>query len=210
MKRILIGAVFGAGLTAALLYLLNLGGWVVFTGSAGSWFLHILNWSHSNLGFSIVPFAVVGMIYCRELTRLRQLLHDENTAMADVEDVEAKLNLMVVVFIGIGVIWTAIGMRSALLQALNGMDAETAASRGAWYILTRLVDGGILVALSTTIVGGVGGFCMRIVKAWSVGPALSEFYHRRHARSEEDVLRLLAEIRDRVGGSSAEPARTGE
>jgi hypothetical protein len=210
MKRILIGAVFGAGLTAALLYLLNLGGWVVFTGSAGSWFLHILHWSHANLGFSIVPFILVGMIYCRELTRLRRLLHDENTTMAEVEDVEAKLNLMVVVFIGIGVIWTAIGMRSALLQALNGMDAETAASRGAWYILTRLVDGGILVALSTTIVGGVGGFCMRIVKAWSVGPTLSGFYDRRHARSEEEVLRLLAEIRDRVGATSADPARTGE
>ena len=66
-------------------------------------------------------------------------------------------------------------MRNSLLVALGGLDAETAASKGAWYILRQLVDGGILLALSTTIVGGVGGYIMKVIKTWCVSKKLVFF-----------------------------------
>ena len=58
-------------------------------------------------------------------------------------------------FFGTGDIWTAIGMRSALIFALG--DRDVALQDGAFAMLERMIDGGILLALSTTIFGGIGG-----------------------------------------------------
>lgn len=198
MKQVLTGILTGAILTFIMLYLLNLGGWVILTGSPGSWSMLALDWIYSNLGLSILPFTIVGAIYIKELLRLRNLLKTPDTSIEEIEDAESKLSLMIVVFIGIGVIWTAIGMRGALLHALNNMDAQTASGRGAWYILTRMVDGGILLALSTTIFGGIGGFCMRIIKTWTIGAELSSFYQYKYSQPAEEVRILLEEIRDRL------------
>ena len=76
-------------------------------------------------------------------------------------------------FVGIGVIWTAVGMRSALQAALGdgGALADSAGS-----VLKRLVDGGILLALTTTIVGGIGSYLMRLVKTIAVGANLHQHY----------------------------------
>ena len=68
--------------------------------------------------------------------------------------------------------WTAIGMRSALVYALG--DPETTAADGAFNLLRNLVDGGILIALSTTIFGGVGGYLMRVSKTVFVGNAFAQ------------------------------------
>ena len=67
-------------------------------------------------------------------------------------------------FFGIGVIWTAIGMRSALIVGLSDLDSAMAAQLGSFEILRRLIQGGILLALSTTIFGAVGGYR---VAGWS-------------------------------------------
>ncbi len=74
-------------------------------------------------------------------------------------------------FFGTGVIWTAIGMRSALIFALGDRDA--ALQQGAFAMLERMIDGGILLALSTTIFGGVGGYVMRVYKTISLGTQLA-------------------------------------
>jgi hypothetical protein len=60
--------------------------------------------------------------------------------------------------------------------------------------LERLVDGGILVALSTTIVGGVGGYLMRLVKAMLVGAALHEYYRAQERGDLRDIVASLARI----------------
>ena len=51
-----------------------------------------------------------------------------------------------------------------------------ALSGSAGTVLHKLVDGGILLALTTTIVGGVGGYVMRLVKTMVVGARLQTFY----------------------------------
>ncbi len=205
MKPILTGVILGAFMTTILLYLLNMSGMVVVTGPPGSWTKDMLHWSYANLGLSIIPFTLVAVMYAMQLNRLRDLLSHNEPAAEEIEDAESKLSLMIGVFIGIGVIWTAIGMRSALLHSLNGMDAETAAARGSWYILTRMVDGGILLALSTTIFGGIGGFSMRIIKSWTIGSKLSRFYQQNYSRPAEEARRLLEEIRDRLERQQQSP-----
>ncbi len=65
-------------------------------------------------------------------------------------------------------------MESALLTALGGIHgAEDAARQGAWEILRRLVDGGLILALSTTICGGIGGYALRLMKHAVVGRRLT-------------------------------------
>jgi hypothetical protein len=105
-------------------------------------------------------------------------------------------------FIGIGVIWTAIGMRSALVNTLSTPDALV---NDASQVLGRLVDGGILLALSTTIVGAIGGYLMRLFKTVAIGAELTAFY-QRHDRLDVDraidrlrnIEQLLASLN--VGG----------
>lgn len=92
-------------------------------------------------------------------------------------------------------------MRSALLYAIG--EPESAAQAGAFTILTRLVDGGILTALTTTIVGGIGGYLMRVIKSSSLGNRLNHYYERLEQRHADRVELLLSDIKD----SLSEPTR---
>lgn len=158
-----------------------------------------------NLRGSVTPFAVVLLAYALELSKLNGLL-----AMADppVERVlrhEQLVDLCSNLFFGIGVIWTAIGMRDALLFALGQPDA--AAAQGAFTVLQRMVDGGILLALSTTIVGGIGGYLMRAGKSLWLGQALAALYMRSANESASENLAALQRIERHLarGQSRTEP-----
>ncbi len=79
-------------------------------------------------------------------------------------------------FFGVGVIWTAVGMESALVQALDGVGhGPEAAGLSASGLLERLVNGGLLLALSTTIFGGVFGYLFRLLKVVLLGRAWDKF-----------------------------------
>ncbi len=83
-------------------------------------------------------------------------------------------------------------MRSALIYALGDPDASI--QQGAFAILERMVEGGILLALSTTIFGGIGGYLMRVYKAISLGTQLQARYDlesRRDASSMRDSLERI-------------------
>ena len=145
-----------------------------------------------NLQGSIVPFIVVLLAYWVQLHQLRQLLAEREPPLARVARHEQLLDLCANLFFGIGVIWTAIGMRDALLYALG--DVGMTATEGAFAILQRMVDGGILLALSTTIVGGMGGYLMRAVKSISLGRQLNTVYMRASQRPVEENLVVLQRI----------------
>ena len=102
------------------------------------------------------------------------------------------LDVWTQVFIGIGVIWTAVGMRSALQSALG--DPGAALTDDANAVLRRLVDGGILLALTTTIVGAVGGYIMRVIKTACVGAALQGYFEAL----ERQELRALVDATQRI------------
>ena len=95
-------------------------------------------------------------------------------------------------------------MRGALVEALTG------GGTGGVEVLGRMVDGGILLALSTTIFGGVGGYLMRAWKALRVGAELTRYYEREGSR---DLAALRAsvsgiEYRLRALGDSAPGSRS--
>jgi hypothetical protein len=185
-----------AGIVSAslLIYLLNLSGLVVVSSGNHASVVEMLNWCYGNLGLSLIPFAVTGLMYVLYLRKLGRLLDSEAPSADHISDVEEKVDLLMNIFFGIGVIWTAIGMRNALLSALGNMDAEVAAQKGAFYILTQLIDGGILVALSTTIFGGIGGYCMRLIKSWVVGARLSAYSERQYSQEKADLAQRLDRI----------------
>ena len=189
------GQNFGEGLTAgvlgsivgasALLYILSRNELVSFSPERipdlGDW----LKWAYTNLGLSIPVFAILLLVFFASLRRLRSHLENDRP-IDEVVQLDHLTEMWTTLFFGTGVIWTAIGMRSALIFALG--DPDSTIQQGAFAVLQRMVDGGILLALSTTIFGGVGGYLMRVFKSISLGASLQHYYDRA-ARVDTSVMR---------------------
>jgi hypothetical protein len=144
-----------------------------------------VTWVWRNLGFSLPVFGLVLFLYFASLARLRSALG--RSAPADeVRQADHLSDVWTSLFFGVGVIWTAIGMRGALVQALTRDGAG-----GGVEVLERMIDGGILMALSTTIFGGVGGYLMRAWKALTTGADLARYYERESSR---DLAALRASV----------------
>ncbi|MBT8089118.1 MAG: hypothetical protein KJO01_02805 [Gammaproteobacteria bacterium] len=170
---------------AATLYLLSRSGVIHFSDTAisspGEW----LHWAYTNLGSSIPVFAVLLLAYFVTLGRLRDALGNARP-INQVVQLDHLTDIWTTLFFGTGVIWTAIGMRSALIFALG--DRHAALQQGAFAMLERMIDGGILLALSTTIFGGVGGYVMRVYKTVSLGTQLQQHYDTA-ARADTSEMR---------------------
>ncbi len=176
---------------AALVYALDSLDLIAFTVLQVPAVQQALGWAYRNLGLSLVAFALCLLLYLHGLQRLRRRLRTQASA-AEVSQAEHLVDLWTGLFFGIGVIWTAVGMRSALLYALG--DPGNAAEQGAFSILQRLVDGGILIALSTTIFGGIGGYLMRLGKALAAGASLRRYYSGLHRAQEHQLQASLDAI----------------
>ena len=163
----------------------------------------VSEWTRRNLGLSVLPFGITLGLYVHSLRTLTRRLND-GSPQNEIGQLEHLTDVWTSLFFGIGVIWTAIGMRSALLYAIG--DPALAAASGASAILTRLVDGGILTALTTTIVGGIGGYLMRVIKSSYLGTRLSRYYEDQDQRHAARVENLLRDIRASIGGLSARPS----
>lgn len=187
-----MGGVVGTSVGgAALLYALSRYGVIRFADdrvpSLGGW----LDWAYMNLGSSIPVFAVLLLAYFFTLGQLRRLLINDGRIDRIVQ-LDQLTDIWTTLFFGTGVIWTAIGMRSALIYALGDPDASI--QQGAFAILERMVEGGILLALSTTIFGGIGGYLMRVYKAVSLGTLLQARYDREARRDASSMRDSLERI----------------
>ncbi|MDA1074892.1 MAG: hypothetical protein O3A63_09070 [Proteobacteria bacterium] len=143
------------------------------------------HWLSSNLGHSIWLFGIVLAMYVLHLRKLSILLEGKPNSR-DVGKLDQLSDIWIQLFVGIGVIWTAVGMRGALQAALGSPGDALTDSAGS--VLQRLVDGGILLALTTTIVGGVGGYLMRLGKTVMLGAALHDFYD---VQARVDITTLI-------------------
>jgi len=150
----------------------------------------LLNWAGDNLGLSIWAFGLCLASFFATLHLLQSRLSDTGNYRSVVQ-LDQLSDVWIHVFIGIGVVWTAIGMRSALVDTLS---APQSLGNDAGQVLERLVEGGILLALSTTIVGAVGGYLMRLIKTVSIGGQLTEFYYRHERIDWEAALGRLRNI----------------
>lgn len=145
-------------------------GWVTVSTSV-PWLFNPAAFVFKHLRLSVVPFGILFVLYCFLVDRIRLLvLANDNGLLAEISFYDRLLNTVIAAFFGVGVIWTAIGMEGALMQALKstaGLAGEL--GRGPEELLERLVNGGLLLALSTTIFGGACGYIFRILKVVLIG-----------------------------------------
>ena len=184
---------------AALVYMLNMSEVVAISVLKIPSVQHALGWTYDNLRLSVIPFFLTALCFAGSLMRLRRLLSDPGASAEKVAQTEHLVGIWINLFFGIGVIWTAIGMRGALLEGLGDLNSQSAARLGAFTILQRLVDGGILLALSTTIFGAVGGYALRLIKSLTVGTRINAYYNRLALQQAESVQHVLQSIDDRLG-----------
>jgi hypothetical protein len=160
----------------------------------GQW----LEWAYTNLGSSIPVFAMLLLAFFVTLGRMRRSL-DNGGAVNRIVQLDHLTDIWTTLFFGTGVIWTAIGMRSALIYALG--DRELALQQGAFAMLERMIDGGILLALSTTIFGGVGGYLMRVYKAVTLGARLQDCYDQAARADTSEMRESLQRIEQHLNRS---------
>lgn len=187
---------------SASLYLLSRIGVIHFSDSAisspGEW----LHWAYTNLGSSIPVFAILLLAYFVTLGRLRNALENARP-INQVVQLDHLTDIWTTLFFGTGVIWTAIGMRSALIFALGDRDA--ALQQGAFAMLERMIDGGILLALSTTIFGGVGGYVMRVYKTVLLGTQLQQQYDTAARADTSEMRASLQRIEKHLRNDDTSP-----
>jgi len=190
-----LGTLLGA---SAALYTLSRFGWIRFgatpISNPGDW----LHWAYTNLGSSIPVFAGLLLAYFISLGRLREALRND-LHITKIVHFDHLTDIWTTLFFGAGVIWTAIGMRSALIFALG--DREAALEQGAFAMLERMIDGGILLALSTTIFGGVGGYMMRVYKTIILGTELQQQYDKAARAATSEMRASLLRIEEHLAGT---------
>ena len=81
-----------------------------------------ISWTWRNLGLSLPVFGGVLALYAASLDRLRNAL-SRSASPDEVRQADQLSDVWISLFFGIGVIWTAIGMRGALVEALTGAGA---------------------------------------------------------------------------------------
>ena len=192
------GALGVLSIATILLYMLNMSEIVAISVLEVPSVQRVLAWTYDNLRLSVIPFCLTFLFYTGSLLRLKRFLRAQHVSVEKIAQIDHLVDIWINLFFGIGVIWTAIGMRGALLEGLGDLNAQSAAKLGAFSILQRLVDGGILLALSTTIFGAVGGYLLRIVKLLAVGTQLKAYYNRMAEQQTEGVHSTLRSIDARL------------
>jgi len=181
-----------------LLYMLNMSEVVAISVLEVPSVQRVLSWAYENLRLSVIPFCLTLLFYSGSLLRLKRLLRNQGVSAEKIAQMDHLVDIWINLFFGIGVIWTAIGMRGALLEGIGDLNAQSAAKLGAFSILQRLVDGGILLALSTTIFGAVGGYLLRLVKSLAVGTEVKAYYNRLAEQQTDGVHSTLRSIDARL------------
>lgn len=199
----LSGILIGGGLAAAISYYI-----MVMTGAENvvDHLAFLFNWAKKNLGYSLPVFSIWLAAYIfflnRLVTNLKLGLQSAADADYDLPHVIASQRKLVTMFAGLflmtGVLFTAVGMYNSLTGALGSLDAETAAKLGAFNILRRLVDEGIMLALSSTIVGLGGMAIMQVYTEIRTGKLNRQFNALQQKRSEDRALGIFKEIRDNL------------
>jgi len=193
---ILVVAALTIILSVFFLLALSQCGIIAFTG--GGWILNPYNLITGYLGHSILFFVPVLFGYLLFFVLLKTSLsrfQSDPTELDNVRFYSGGIEMFISLFFGIGVLFTAWGLQNALVSAIGGVSRAEAGQLGAWGILQRLVDNGILVALWTTIVGGVGGYLMRLAKHFFLGRELIRFSSRRMEQEKGNFFETLESIK---------------
>jgi hypothetical protein len=152
-------------------------GYVQIVKSFPNWLQDPFNFAYMHLKGALWLFALLLALFSALIARVKTLLNDPEATLGKLSYYDRLLNITISLFFGVGVIYTAIGMEQALMSALSGINGVAAGEAGntvhqpldAMGIMERLVNGGLLIALSTTIVGGTLGYVLKLVKTVFIG-----------------------------------------
>jgi len=173
---------FGGGLVIGIsLSLLLMGLLSHFSASAWTAAQEAAQYAWYNLGSSVLFFGLNIAYYIHRYQRLNQQLKQATPPRHELLHSNALLDFSIQMFLIIGIVYTAIGMRHALLYALGDSALQSQGSD----ILRRMVDGGILIALSSTIVGYIGGFVMRYHKKITLEQKLNYVLSQQQIQTQQ-------------------------
>ena len=198
------GLVFLGGYVV-LLYLLQLSGYIVFVNRTSLFQEYI-----TYLGGSVYFFAANFILFCIGCLMLFASIKKNPPAYHDVRFWDFVVNISITLFFGIGVIYTAVGMQRAFQIALGNINQEMAVSMGPWGILQKLVNGGLLMALFTTIVGGAIGYCLRLLKFLIFGKNLIRLKDNHDSRYYKEIINGLETISNQLTSQEARPGRIND
>jgi len=111
---------------------------------------------------------------------------------------DSLANLSISLFFGIGVIYTAVGMQQAFQLSLGNIEKDMIQKLGPWGVLQSLVEGGLLMALLTTIVGGALGYILRLVKFVLFGKSMFRITDDMVDRKDSELVAKLTSIEEKL------------
>jgi len=196
---IVLVAVLTVLLSSFAMLILSQMGVIAFTG--GGWLVNSFHLITGYLGYSILFFvpALFGYgLFFYLMKRSLSADQAESERMENVRYYNGGMEIFITLFFAIGVLFTAWGLQNALVSALGDVSKAEAGRLGAWGILKRLVENGILIALWTTIVGGAGGYLMRLAKYIFLGRALNRLSLSARKKENDEFLAALESIRVHV------------
>ena len=191
MNRAYVCVAFVAGLFSVLLT----DAWV---GQLPKSAQGLTNWLALNLGYSAPLFCVALLFVVHSMACLLEELGKDKCCSSRTFHLEHRVDIGISLLFGIGVLFTAIGIRDALTTAIDG---EAAAINGG-EVLALLVNGGILSAMTTTVVGGALGYSLRVIKVLATGEKLEKVHARMMGeglQKQEALLQCISNQLKTIG-----------
>ena len=191
MNRVYVCVAFVAGLFSVLLT----DAWV---GQLPKSAQGLTNWLALNLGYSAPLFCVALLFVVHSMACLLEELGKDKCCSSRTFHLEHRVDIGISLLFGIGVLFTAIGIRDALTTAIDG---EAAAINGG-EVLALLVNGGILSAMTTTVVGGALGYSLRVIKVLATGEKLEKVHARMMGeglQKQEALLQCISSQLKTIG-----------
>ena len=158
----------------------------------------LTNWLALNLGYSAPLFCVALLFVVHSMACLLEELGKDKCCSSRTFHLEHRVDIGISLLFGIGVLFTAIGIRDALTTAVDG---EAAAINGG-EVLALLVNGGILSAMTTTVVGGALGYSLRVIKVLATGEKLEKVHARMMGeglQKQEALLQCISNQLKTIG-----------
>ncbi len=158
----------------------------------------VANWLALNLGYSAPLFCVALLFVIHSMACLLEELGKDKCCSSRTFHLEHRVDIGISLLFGIGVLFTAIGIRDALTTAIDG---EAAAINGG-EVLALLVNGGILSAMTTTVVGGALGYSLRVIKVLATGEKLEKVHARMMGeglQKQEALLQCISSQLKTIG-----------
>lgn len=159
---------------------------------------HIIKEHLQHLGSSIYFFSANFLLFILGAIKLSAALGEDQIDYDRIKYWDSVINSSIALFFGIGIIYTAVGMQQAFQIALKNLDQDMAQELGPWGILNRLLDGGLLMALSTTIVGSALGYIFKMLRVLVLGPKLIKIGNKTENINHRELIDILSDINKKL------------